>query len=313
MSLRECDEVYSSGPRAVEGSFTTEFAGAWPHVEPALRRFLASRSATRHEIDDVVQEVAARALQRQVPFTTAGELRAWCFVVGRRLLIDSARRSARVVELDSVRAVPDPRQAQELDRVEDRHLIAAVTRAISTLDALHARALDPYPTDASSRERNRAAVARHRARQRLRRQIGPFAVVPLAWFRRSMRTVGASPVATGTVIPAVAIAVALPALVLIAPLAAPAPSISLALHGSPQTAHVGEERPKPHTAASSSHPRVANRHTDNRSRAATIVVARAPNHTWVDAGTQPKKDKSPLVCTGGNPGPSLCVSPPVPL
>ena len=96
---------------------------AWPEVEPRLRCFLGSLGATRHQVDDLVQETAARALERQIPFDTPADLRRWCFVVAKRLWIDEIRSSRRLAALDEACETPGAMSEGPLHRVEDRAVL----------------------------------------------------------------------------------------------------------------------------------------------------------------------------------------------
>jgi DNA-directed RNA polymerase specialized sigma24 family protein len=168
----------SPGPRFERDGLTPGFPGAWADVELPLRRFLSSLGANRHDIDDLVQEVAARALERRVAYLDGEDLRRWAFVVARRAWVDEVRR--RSIEARHASA-GSPRSSSELDlaRVEDRSVLSAVARALPQLPGRDRQVLlaalrgDIEATDGA--ERNRDAVARHRARKRLRALTGPLA------------------------------------------------------------------------------------------------------------------------------------------
>jgi hypothetical protein len=139
---------------------------------------LASLGSARHEIDDLVQETAARALEHRVPFDSAADLRRWCFVVARRLLIDEIRAQRRRAPLETAAADADPVSAAELSRVEDRALLRHVAASWHTLKAADKAALKTVttvPAQSDRAEQNRRNVARHRARGRLRALVGPLA------------------------------------------------------------------------------------------------------------------------------------------
>lgn len=300
------------GPRAETEPFTARFGRVWPEVEQPLRRYLASRALAGHEIDDVVQEVAARALDRQVPFADAGELRAWCFVVARRIRVDQVRLAGRSVELGAASGVADRSQHRALDQVEDRHLLSTVRAAVGQLADHERAALASADPLASRGERNRAAVARHRARRRLKQLVGPFAVLPWLGRRRPARLrLGA--------MTSVAVPGALAAIVMTQGLV---PFATGPAAGSPRT-HLAVMSTAPAAgefAQRSAHPLTrALSHALSRSALGrrqvthTVAVVSAPNHTQVSVATAPNDHRRPLLCTDGTVVQRLCVGLPHPL
>lgn len=165
-------------PRTEEPPLTCDFASAWPAIERPLRRYVASRGVTSHDIDDVVQEVATRVLRRSLFYSGAEDLQKYCFVVARNLVTDEARGRRRVTSgVHELSALADPCGSDALDQVEDRLLLESVSVQLSHLSEREQAALTPTRREASATERNRAAVARHRARNRLRALVGPLAGV----------------------------------------------------------------------------------------------------------------------------------------
>lgn len=141
---------------------------------------LAARGIPMSEIDDVAQETALRALESGVHFEDAEHLRRWCFVVARRLIVDAHRRSRRAAPLEEAAAAVCADAARSLEQVEDRDVLRRVAETIPLMrpadqSALRRDLLLEQPMTAA--ERNRANVARHRARGRLRRLVGPFAAI----------------------------------------------------------------------------------------------------------------------------------------
>jgi hypothetical protein len=241
-----------------------------------------------------------RVLARDVPFVDAPDLRRFAFVVARNLWIDECRRLKRLNSLEAV----DPAAfaaSTELARVEDRHLLSTVAVRIRELsardqDAIVCRKVDD-PTLA-----NRAAVARFRARGRLRKLVGPIVVV-VGGCRARLRR-GAQPAVSASV--ALLPAAALLAVYSLAPVLPGAttfeePTRPLAV----PTLQPPEPVRKP-TAARVVHtpvPRVA-------ATAALEQVMRleAPARTFVELGTRDPGADEPLLCTEGDVIPARCVA-----
>src|SRR5687767_5503945 len=67
-------------------------AQAWPAVAARLERSLSRRGVDRVAREDIVQDVAVRALARRVPFGSAEDLVGWALTVGHNLWTDDGRR-----------------------------------------------------------------------------------------------------------------------------------------------------------------------------------------------------------------------------
>lgn len=217
----------SSRPRPGIPSITARFGDTWPEVERPLRAYLASLGAARHQIDDLVQETAARALERGVPYSDGADLRRWCFVVARRAWIDEVKRNRRAEPLDNNAAGrADAAGEDALLRVEDRHVVRQVERLLAQLRQADRDILVDRTVSADAAERNRRNVARHRARARLKVLIGPLAGGGIlgcpGWLRRLGR-----PVAVAG-LPAVAV---------------------IALVGTPYVGQADDDPPPSHPAA----------------------------------------------------------------
>lgn len=290
----------SPGPRRTSAVLTDDFAAVWTAVEPALRRYVASLGATRTDIDDVVQEVAARALQADVSYCDAADLRRWCFVVARRLRIDQLRLRARLFSLDALTATSDITSMREFSRVEDRHLLGTITNALAQLSDRDRAALSPATvTD----DRNQAAVARFRARRRLRQLVGPLiGVVPWLAIRLRSRRSGATTAA----------AFAIPSLALVM-----ATGIGVVIHDSSPTGprqisiaqfSSGSDVALAHAArgARIAHGPVSS-HAVGEATNHAVVAARLPAGAWVKGGFKPNDGHQPLVCLDGTVGGHVCV------
>jgi DNA-directed RNA polymerase specialized sigma24 family protein len=147
---------------------------------------LRRRGVQHHDIDEIVQETAARVISTGVPYDDADDLFRWAAVVGGRLAIDLRRRGARL----SGDELPD--RADTIDvalAAEHRVVLGAVVTRLPQLSARDQEVLlsgfEELPAT-SRRESVRVAVARHRARGRLRHLLDGLAGLGvLAWARRN--------------------------------------------------------------------------------------------------------------------------------
>lgn len=297
----------SLSPRAARPGLTARLAEVWPEVEPPLRRFLASLGAQRAELEDIAQEVAARVLDRDVPYKDAADLRRWCFVVARRLWLDEWRRCGRSVELAACLGQQDASAARALSRVEDGMLLEKVHAAVAQLPRADQSALTaPRPSTAC--ERNRLNVARHRARRRLRDVVGPFSIVVWSQGRHPVRASQAVWLPGAVLAASAAIVTATWLSTTDAPRTMPAEvqaRIVSVDSGAPVT--VARRIPEPERATAPSGPVVGLPPTrTSSSEEAVAVEARGPQATWVGARTHPNDGHQPLVCTSGTLG-TLCV------
>src|SRR5688500_15645844 len=124
-----------------------KLGAAWPEVGRRLSAALRARCVPEHQIDDVVQEVAIRALSSEVAFESAQDLYPWARVVALRLVVDHHRREARLVHDQ-----PD-REALEVGPalvVESRLRLAAATRRLDQLSPDDRAAIVPALVTTSS-------------------------------------------------------------------------------------------------------------------------------------------------------------------
>jgi DNA-directed RNA polymerase specialized sigma24 family protein len=181
-------------PSAVAGGRT--LADVWPEVSCRLTKLLMSRGAPRDVADDVVQEVAARVLAKEIVFGDATDLLRWAVPVALNLLVDNARSAHRVTP---VTETPDQPVADVADLVAHRDRLGRVLGAIRHLSPADQAALtasDDLPAD--RREAVRLAVRRHRARRRLLALVdgvAAFAAFLAGWAKRSRVPVTAVAVA----------------------------------------------------------------------------------------------------------------------
>ena len=178
-----------NGERATPVRITPEasFVEVWPGVAAELRRRLRGCAAPAHKVEDVIQDVAERALRRSTGFPTRDDLLRWAVRVGRNLLIDGFRKEAR---LDG-RSVPDRPSAVDVGTtVEARLAVAAVRAALPQLREADRKALLATPvTEIDRPTQVRDAVRRFRARERLKALCGGVgaAIASLAGGLRRLR------------------------------------------------------------------------------------------------------------------------------
>ena len=306
VDLQHGQTVRSLGPRRTATGLTPDFSATWAEVEPALRRFVASMGTSRTDVDDVVQEVAARAIQLDVPYRDVGDLRRWCFVVARHIRIDQIRLLARMSPIETLASTGDHAGSmRELGRVEDRHLLGTIRKAIGQLSA---RDRDVLYGRGSPADSNRRAVARYRARARLRRLVGPLAGV-LPWINLRPRSrPRLTTIATAAPSLAVVVAASLGAL---APAAGPVTAPPLLDRGaSIHDAGTATARDVVATHFRRQQVIVRSVAPTRPSPPADLFRANAPAGAWATAGLKPNDGHQPLVCVDGTFVGRLCVDVP---
>ncbi|MEY2421961.1 MAG: hypothetical protein QOI95_2028 [Acidimicrobiaceae bacterium] len=165
---------------------TDDLEFVWPEVAARLRSMLRRRGVRHHDIDEIVQETAARVISTGVRYDDADDLFRWASVVGGRLAIDLRRRGARLSEDE----LPD--RADTVDvamAAEHRVVLGAVRNRLPELSLRDQEVLLSSFHDepaATRRESVRVAVARHRARNRLRVLLDGLAGSAIfVWARRN--------------------------------------------------------------------------------------------------------------------------------
>jgi hypothetical protein len=132
-----------------------------------------------------VQGVAERILATKPDFSTPADLLPWCVVVARNLDADLRRRSIRFGDAD---VLVDAHSQECVEETVVARL--RLQRTISALTTLSARdrqlIVDDVTVGGSLVGRDR--VAKHRARGRLLRLVGPAAIVPA--IGRYLRSLG---------------------------------------------------------------------------------------------------------------------------
>lgn len=170
----------------------------WPGVVAMLRRVLRHKGVSHHDIDDLTQETAARAVSKGLPFEDEDHLARWSVVTAKNLMIAAHRDSAHLAPAD----LPDPVSADDVERtVIARETLEAVATAWSGLSLPDRNAL-ASGIAIVSKEPNRIAVRRHRARQRLHAMITSVWLVVLELMRRATRAIQQPGPTVASVMPA---------------------------------------------------------------------------------------------------------------
>src|SRR5689334_1726402 len=116
--------------RAVAILGSESFERAWADVGDRVFGLLRSRGIDRATSEDIVQETAARVLERVVPYESNDDLFRWAAVVAWRLAIDDARRRRRL----PVEVVPDRQSPIDVEReVEGRAHLSELGRRLAEL------------------------------------------------------------------------------------------------------------------------------------------------------------------------------------
>ncbi len=168
-------EVGHVGRRARAPLMTrAEFERQWPEVSARLSRALLAWGASPELTDDLVQQVALKALVSDEP--VSGPLvsfQAWCLTAGRHLHIDHARRRSESVAYALIDAVD---ASDVLSRVCDRMDLAAVLTAMKSLPERERRLLVGAIEGTLPKQERRKALAVYqdvrRIRVKLRHELG---------------------------------------------------------------------------------------------------------------------------------------------
>lgn len=167
-------EVSHVGRRARAPLMTrADFERQWPEVSARLSRALLSWGATPELTDDLVQQVALKALVANEPASGPLEsFQAWCLTAGRHLHIDHARRKPELAYelIDAVDA------CDVLSRVCDRMDLVAVLAAMKSLPERERRLLVEAVEGTLPKQERRKALAVYqdvrRIRVKLRHELG---------------------------------------------------------------------------------------------------------------------------------------------
>ena len=118
---------------ATRSALPREFAAAYREQVDFVWRVLARHGVPDAYLEDATQEVFVVLHRRWGAWEGQASMRAWLYGVARRVASThhrSQRRHRRKIE-----ALPEPPEAPRLDeRLEDRHRLQALARAISSLE-----------------------------------------------------------------------------------------------------------------------------------------------------------------------------------
>ncbi|HVF03754.1 MAG TPA: sigma-70 family RNA polymerase sigma factor [Frankiaceae bacterium] len=162
---------------------TPAFETVWPDVERRLRALLYRRGLDQASAEDVVQEVALRALSGGVTFTSAKDLLRWAAPVACNLHVDLLRQRAWLEhEVDADRPCSSDVARQVADRLELQRALRGLA-ALRPADraAIMDAVRDDHAEPRTRKEAVRLAVRRHRARSRLVLAMEQLAAWVVGW------------------------------------------------------------------------------------------------------------------------------------
>lgn len=176
--------VYAEAPLRLSADV---FVQLWPAVEPAVLRSLRRRGVPAATAEDVTQEVAVRALDRE--FESRAHVRRWCTRVAVNLAIDDRRRQGNIESGE----IPDAEVPAAGDHAVLRLELSRVAAAIAGLSEVDQSVLRIAAAGESvtgeKRDRDRFALQLFRARKRLldalKGWLGLGGVVALGQRRRT--------------------------------------------------------------------------------------------------------------------------------
>jgi DNA-directed RNA polymerase specialized sigma24 family protein len=274
---------------------------------------LRRRGLDRASIDDVVQEVALRALAHRVTYASATDLLRWASPVACNLHVDLLRQRARL--LDDPAAAERPASDDVAREVTHRIELQKALRGIAKLRPadreaiLGAVAAEPA-APRTRQEAVRLAVRRHRARSRLALVMEQLAawVTGLAWVRRGRRVAVASAMVPAAALPLVvgwrlmpaepARVPARPAAVApVVPAAAPVPVVLEGVAREVAPVATVSRRAAP-AAARRTVAAVRGERGDGRS---PKVALDAPGGFAAEMGTEPRPEDAHTVCVNDLP------------
>jgi hypothetical protein len=257
-------------------------------------------------VDDVVQEVAIRALRAPTRFASEDHFARWCCRVAINLHIDTTRHQ-RLLS-----SQPPPEVASFHDTataVERRMALQAVAAGLASLSSEERSLLfDAEPAD-SRREAVRLAVRRHRLRARLASLVEGLAAAIVAPARRIWRTLSSPTKASLAAAPAVVAGLVLGPLTTGAPsppsaeTARPVKSLPATLADAGAMASGGARSAAATAHAATTLPAITRAPWPAPASQASsrTLVDVAPGGTPVRVSREERPDEhQPVVCTGGH-------------
>lgn len=174
--------VYAEAPLWLSADL---FVQVWPTVEHAVLRSLVRRGVSAATAEDVTQEVAVRALDRE--FESAAHVRRWCTRVAVNLAIDDRRRHRKVELGDTPEGESRSAGDEAVVRLELSRVAAAIAGLSEVDQSVLRMAAAGESVEGEKRDRDRFALQLFRARKRLldalKGWLGLGAVAE-AWRRR---------------------------------------------------------------------------------------------------------------------------------
>jgi RNA polymerase sigma factor (sigma-70 family) len=181
--LRDDEGCVIAPSRPAARTLTPNFEEVWPEVAHRVSAMLRRRRLSPEDLEDVLQETAARAISRRVPNVDSDDLFRWAVVVARNLAIDRFRRRKHV---ELVELADGPTATDVAQEAEARVVLGTVVSRFSQLSPRDRVAiLSAFgPATGGRTGQVRVAVARHRARERLRALVdGLTGVIAWTWRR----------------------------------------------------------------------------------------------------------------------------------
>jgi RNA polymerase sigma-70 factor (ECF subfamily) len=115
---------------------------AYDQHGPALMAFLRSRTGSREDAEELLQETFVRAIRSSVMLRDRSKARGYLFTIAHNLLRSSRRRS-RISPVVAVESPPD-HEADEVadDRVRMRAVLERLGQVLAEMPAAHRRAFE---------------------------------------------------------------------------------------------------------------------------------------------------------------------------
>jgi hypothetical protein len=297
-------DVLTPTARAHCPSLTASRLGeVWPEVSGRLARMLMSRGVDPALRDDIVQEVALRALAKQVPFTDPADLYRWAAVTARNLHVDHLRTGGRTTDDDALAAMPD--HTDVAHAAERRIALRTVIRELAVMRPGDREAILEGLRSDQAPATSQMLVRRHRARTTLRRAVGGAIAAMTTWrVRLRMLVDGEVPAVHAAGMVLLAAPVAAYGLAALAPHATrhDAPHTPVANTREVRRDAVARDVPAPSPAPSPAArmPVASTRPTLAPAPHGTTVPVPGDNGKVVlDPSTTPQPSQSGLACAGG--------------
>ncbi|MCU1460093.1 MAG: polymerase sigma factor [Acidimicrobiales bacterium] len=288
----------------------------WSDVLGRVQAFLRRQGVDPATAEDISQEVAVRALDRRIGFTSADDLMAWACTVAKRLAVDDWRRGRRTqpdgIEMERPAAVDVAEQA--VHRIQLSELSDGLSRLTDPQRAAIVSGVSGLlPRDRG--ETVRLAVNRHRARLRLLSWTDGIACgVARVRFRLRSWFEGGQPTLASLVPYVAAVGLMLPLPSSDAPRAVERPSLT-AIARTPAVAYRTVNRSRPVAVAPPARPdrpAVARRRSGTGPAPKVEATIPTPAGQSYVVGTDETRPDDSLVCVGNIAGvPQSCFGKPI--